>query len=248
MKLHFSRRLAAVAFALLAAAPAGSLAAVVTVSELAAPDDVHSTREVILTGPPPFKTFIDRLSVAAPPVTLSGGDVLDFHLALQPPYRFAISPTANAFTVGVEMRTSASGTPSAHAGDPPAVVLLAPENERQPGPASTRYETDQASGRVLSLVAEQLYGVLPPAAAFDPFSPTTFSGFDGTLALPAEFPTTLFDGGVSLVVTAQLDRGVDPPPVLAYVTTVPEPAGLLALAGAIGAIGAGIGRRHRPRV
>src|SRR3954462_14352047 len=85
-------------------------AAVVTVSELATPDDVQSSREVILDVPFSFKTFIDRLSVQAPAVTLAGGDTLNFHLALAPPSRFAISINAQVFSVGVEMQTSAGGT------------------------------------------------------------------------------------------------------------------------------------------
>src|SRR5438045_1542414 len=153
MKLHFSPRLATVALALVAAAPAGSRAAVVTVSEVATPADVTTTREVILTGPPPFKTFIDRLSVRAAPVTLSGGDTLDFHLALEPPTRFAIGTTANLFSVGVELRSSASGTPAARSGDPPTVVLLAPDHPPPPGPAFTTYAVDSGTGKVISFSA-----------------------------------------------------------------------------------------------
>jgi hypothetical protein len=98
------------------------------------------------------------------------------------------------------------------------------------------------TGQVAELVALAQYGVPPPAAAFDPSLPTTFSGFDGTLALPTAFPTTTFDQGVSLVVRGILHRGVDPPPVLAYVTAVPEPS-CVALAGLFAV--AAVGRRTR---
>ena len=106
---------------------------------------------------------------------------------------------------------------------------------------------DSGTGKVISFSAIHEYGLQPPApaAAFDSVA-NTFSGFDGTVAVPADFPTTTFDLGASLFVTGELDRGVDPPPPLAYLTTVPEPAGLpAAWAGAIGAgIAAGIGRRR----
>jgi hypothetical protein len=239
------RVLAAACVALAAAAP-GARAAVVTVSELAAPADVTTTHEVILTGPPPFKTFIDRLSVRAAPVTLSGGDTLNFHLALEPPTRFAISTTANLFSVGVELRSSASGTPAARSGDPPTVVLLAPDHPPPFGPAFTTYFADPGTGKVTSFTAIQQYGSQPPApaAAFDPVA-ITFSGFDGTVAVPVDFPTTTFDLGASLFVIGELDRGVDPPGTLAYLTTVPEPAGVpAACALGIGMVGAGLGRRR----
>ena len=115
-------------------------------------------REVIVTGPFSFKTFIDRLSVQAPVVTLAGGDTLNFHLALAPPSRFAISMTADVFSVGVEMQSSADGTPVTRSGSDPTVVLLAPDHDLPPGAGFTTYSVDSASGRVMSLSAVQQYG------------------------------------------------------------------------------------------
>src|SRR3954464_9892658 len=220
MKLGSRRLIAALGCFVLVGWPTASRAAVVTVSELATPDDVQSSREVILDVPFSFKTFIDRLSVQAPAVTLAGGDTLNFHLALAPPSRFAISTTAQVFSVGMEMRSSGDATAAARAGTDPAVVLLAPdEGPPPPGPHFTAYVTDPASGHVAFLSVVQQYGSPPPVAALEP-PRITFGGFDGTVLLPAEFPTTTFDRGVSLVVTGQVYKASDPPPPLAYLTTV----------------------------
>jgi hypothetical protein len=234
MKEH--RRLLVLALALAAAGglSAASRAATVTIDEVATPDEVRKTREVILQQPPPFKRFIDRLSVPVPAVTLGGGDTVHFHLALEEPYRFAIAQTANVFTVGLEMTSTATGTPAAQSGDPPTVVLEHPDNIRPEGARYSAYNVDSGTGRVMSLSIFREYGTRPPVAVatavFDPTEPSLFSGFDGTAVLPASFPTTTFDGGVSLVVTGELDRGVDPPPTLAYITTVPEPGSAMTTA------------------
>ena len=228
------RRLLVLALALAAAGgvSAASHGATVTIDDVATPDEVHKTRELILQQPPPFKRFIDRLSVAEPAVTLGGGDTIHFHLALEEPYRFAIAQTANVFTVGLELTSTTTGTPAPRLADPPMVVLEHPDNVRPEGARYSVYDVDSGTGRVMSLSIFQEYGLRPPSAAgagirgagLDLTVPSLFSGFDGTAVLPATFPTTTFDGGVSLVVTGELDHGVDPPPTLAYITTVPDPA------------------------
>jgi len=242
MRLNTDRSGALLGCVLLAAWPTVSGAAVVTVDELATPEEVRTSREVIVSGPLSFKTFIDRLSVPAPAVTLTGGDTLNFRLALDPASRFAISTIAQVFSVGIEMQSSPGGTAAERAGDDPTVVLLAPDDAPPPGGRFTAYSVDSASGRVTSLSAVQQFGGPPPAVALDA-PKTSFSGFDGTVVLPADFPSTSFDVGVSLMVTGQFYRASDPPPPLAYLTTVPEPAGFAAVA--VGATIAGFGRRRR---
>jgi hypothetical protein len=117
--------------------------------------------------------------------------------------------------------------------------LIEPDNLPSSNRTDLAFYTNANPGQVTGLSAGTGFDV---PFLTTPTRNATFIGFDGSFILPANFPTTTFDNGVFLVVTANV-AGVDPPPPLAFITTVPEPfnVSMLIAAGFLAAP-----RAHRP--
>jgi hypothetical protein len=212
------------------ASPCLSHAAIITIDKVAVPDEVQATRVILDNLTPPQKTFIDRLTVDVPTVTLAPGDTVNVHFTLAAPYRFVLDGGINSLTLGIGMLANLHDAPARvpHVSPAAALTILDPDNLRQfSGQASLSYSVDSATGNVASLSAGEGHDYTGPASV-TPDRPASIRGFDASFLIPADFPITTFDDGVSLVVAAGV-IAVDPPSPSALVGTVPEPASVLLL-------------------
>jgi hypothetical protein len=214
-------------------------AAAITVDLVVGREAVAADRQAYEDlSPLPGRTYVDTLTVTAPPVTAVGGDTVNYRVRLREPLRFAVGPnivTGVAGTTGgvgfrFFLQTSAPATSTGttpFAGGP--VMLTDPENVATPAsPTSGNVDADATAQTVFDVRVAGGFGGRTFLA--DPTRPGLFSGYQGSFTLPPAMPPTTFDRLVSLGVSASL-RADDPPPPLIYITELPEPAtGGLAIA------------------
>jgi hypothetical protein len=227
---------------LLGAWPISSAAAVVNIDVTAGLEDLRSRRDLLATASPEGKDlYTDWLSVVVPPITVKGGDTINFRVVLEPDLRFGVDPVAGGAGVGLWFEFSnPQGASIDLTGDPAALFPAQNVKGTTTSPLTGVYWTAFTTG-----ILTANGGILAPDFFTDPSQLALLTGFSGSLTLPAPVPQTTFDKLVSLGVIAGLGTN-DEPPTMVYLTDpagnrIPEPAvtGLVLPTLAI------VGRRRR---